>query len=250
MIFLSTDLIPAERKPPRSNFHARLNKYYISQQKLKADLQNLKCGSEDFARKKLDVKYNENILLETTNLTHERSEITKKRENMLLLNRKWISKIEKFVFFFNKNLEKNELPPLNFPRSKTLMNDIISNIDTNDDFLSNSNRASFANLIKGELHKLKFNYSKDEDNLFITDPYRISKFELNNTKLKKSKNHFPSSKEYNSYTTYKDFKKVQIDYDPKSKVKKSLERKKIDASAKRFSMKDVINIKLKNKVNA
>lgn len=249
MIFLSTELVPPDRKPPRGNFHVRTNKYYISQQKLKADLFNIRQRSEDNKGSKLDVKCNEKALLETTNSPNERSERSKKRENMLLLNRKWISKVEKFVYFFNKNLEKNELPPLNIPQNKALVNDIISNIDSKEDFLSNSNRATFANLIKGELHKLKFNYSKDEDNLFITDPYRISKFELNNTKLKKSKNPSPT-KEYNHFTTYKDFRKVLIDYNPKSQVKKSLDKKKTDASAKRFSMKDVINIKLKNKANA
>ena len=212
MLFLNQDqpeILLRERRT--KNPHMRTNKVFISQQKIKL---------VDPFKPIKDKKLNQNNSINNIQLIHkdetstiENERIKENKNSLLLLNRNWISKIEKFVFLFNQKLFKDSDVP-----NQTLINNKIDNIK----------------------NKLNLDFRKRKDSLFITDPSSISKYKLSNSKGKRLsiiQTQYDNDLNYRK-TNYSNIRKVSIQSSLPIINTRVIKNKKF------FTNKDIMKLKL------
>lgn len=239
MLFLNQDLPEYytdrnRKKLTRSNPLMRTNKYFISQRKI-GFISKDDC-KESLSKSYLplvEVKIKNESTIETSEINHGNYlNNSERHKNLLLMNRKWIDKIEKFVYLFNKNLKMNDLPQINI------------NSTTSSSKVENIRKAL----------NLQF---KSNQSLFITDPGSVSKYKLSNSKgkqlslikedisnLKKSSISLVKSPFKNKEKFFSQLKKTYL------KTTNLPERRKINPDTvgkKVFSSKDLIEMRLKHR---
>lgn len=214
MLFLNQDqpeILLRERKT--KNPHMRTNRLFISQQKIKLEDPFKPIKVNKFAKCNNSIN-NIQLIHKNETITTETDKPKENKNNLLLLNRNWISKIEKFVFLFNQKL---------FKESCNL-----------DQTLANSNQK-----MKDGKYKLNLDFRKRKDSLFITDPSSISKYKLSNSKGKRLsviETYYDNDLNYRR-TNYSNIRKVSIQSSLPIINKKVLKNKKF------FTNKDIMKLK-------